>query len=197
MPSGLSTTWLRNIADRAWGPCSLLRRLPRLVTYQENKRGIAFSARLYHPKNLHAHASALINHNVTIHSPRHTVRIGEHSQINFNSVIFGGSGVSIGDRVMVGPNCTLAAGNHDYKQTNTPIRFAGALSRGPITIEDDVWLGASVVVTDGVTIGRGSVIGAGAVVTRDIPPMSVAAGVPARVIQMRASAQHADGQEAA
>lgn len=190
-------TWLRNLAGRAFGPCSLLRRLPRLISHEENQRGVAFSARLYHPANTKVHPSALINHNVTIHSPRHTVRVGRHSQINFNSVIFGGSGVSIGDGVMIGPNCTLAAGNHDYKQTTTPLRFASALSRGPITIEDDVWLGASVVVTDGVTIGRGAVIGAGAVVTCDIPPMSVAAGVPARVIGMRAPAEPPAAQEAA
>jgi len=180
-------TWVKVLADRLVGPCSVLRRLPRLLTHEENARGIAFTARLYHPRKTHVHKSALINHQVVIHSPEQPVTVGQHSQINFSTVILGGTGVSIGDRVMIGPNCTLAASNHDYRQTDTPVRFAGALSKGPIVIEDDAWLGASVVVTDGVTIGRGAVIGAGAVVTHDIPAMAIAAGVPARVIGYRDS----------
>lgn len=178
-------TWVKSIAGRTLGPCSVLRRLPRLVTHAENAHGIAFSARLYHPRQTRIARTALINHQVVIHSPSSTVSVGEHSQINFNTVILGGTGVTIGDRVMVGPNCTLSASNHDYRQTHTPVRFAGAVSAGPIVIEDDAWLGASVVVTDGVTIGKGAVVGAGAVVTRDVPAMAIAAGVPARVIGYR------------
>jgi acetyltransferase-like isoleucine patch superfamily enzyme len=160
------------------------------MTHRENIQGVAYTARLYHPRQTRVARNALINHHVVIHSPAKPVVVGEHSQINFNTVILGGEGVTIGDRVMIGPNCTLAASNHDYRQTDTPVRFAGALSDGPIVIEDDVWLGASVVVTDGVTIGRGAVVGAGAVVTRDIPPMAIAAGVPAKVIGYRAGQTH-------
>lgn len=185
MPILLRHNPIRNLLGRVFGPCGLLRRLPRLLTHIENVRGIAFSAQLYTPGTIRVDRSALINHRVVIHSPAAIVRIGAHSQVNFNSVIFGGSGVTIGDRVMIGPNCTLAAGNHDYRQTHTSLRFAEAVSAGPIVIEDDAWLGASVVVTDGVTIGRGAVIGAGAVVTHDIPAMAIAAGVPARVIGYR------------
>lgn len=189
--------WLTILADRVAGPCSIMRRMPRLLTHEENKRGIAYSARLYHPRTTRVDPSALINHRVTIHSPEQRVTIGAYSQINFNTVILGGSGVTIGDRVMIGPNCTLAASNHDYLQTHTPVRFAGALSDGPIVIEDDVWLGASVVVTDGVRIGQGAVIGAGAVVTRDIPAMTVAAGVPAKVIKYRNPQDKDQAKEAA
>ena len=178
-------TWMRVLADRLVGPCALVRRLPRLLTHEENVRGVAFSARLYHPRMTDVHREALINHQVVIHSPERPVEVGAHSQINFNTVILGGEGVTIGQRVMIGPNCTIAASNHDYRQTDTPVRFAGSLSEGPIVIEDDVWIGASVVITDGVTIGRGAVIGAGAVVTKDIPAMAIAAGVPAKVIGMR------------
>lgn len=185
-----------NLIGRLIGPCGLLRRLPRLITHIENVRGVAFSAQLYTPKNIHVDPSALINHRVVIHSPAEPVTIGALSQINFNTVILGGSGITIGQRVMVGPNCTLAAGNHDYRQTHTPLRFADAVSAGPIVIEDDAWLGASVVITDGVTIGRGAVIGAGAVVTHDIPAMAIAAGVPAKVIGYR-EVQQDQTQEAA
>lgn len=187
---------IRMICGHLLGPHGLLRRLPRLLTHIENVSGIAYSAHLYTPKQIHIAPSALINHRVVIHSPAEPVTIGAQSQINFNTVIFGGSGVTIGERVMVGPNCTLAAGNHDYRQTHTPLRFADAVSNGPIMIEDDAWLGASVVVTDGVTIGRGAVIGAGAVVTSHIPPMAIAAGVPAKVIGYREDAP-AQNKEAA
>lgn len=185
MPLAGRPTWLNALAGHALGPCSVVRRLPRLLTHRENVRGVAYSARLYHPENTAVAKTALINHHVVIHSPAAPVTVGEHSQVNFNTVIFGGSGVTIGDRVMIGPNCTIASGDHDYDQTEQPMRFAGALTDGPIVIEDDAWLGASVVVTDGVTIGRGAVVGAGAVVTKDIPAMAIAAGVPARVIRFR------------
>ncbi|MEM9346354.1 MAG: DapH/DapD/GlmU-related protein [Planctomycetota bacterium] len=183
---------MKAFADRIVGPCSVARRLPRLLTHVENVRGVAFSARLYHPRRTRVANNALINHQVVIQSPGAPVSIGEYSQVNFNTVILGGSGVTIGDRVMIGPNCTLAAGNHDYHQTQVSLRFAGTMSQGPIVIEDDAWLGASVVVTDGVTIGRGAVIGAGAVVTKDIPAMAIATGVPAQVVGYRGGQKQAN-----
>ena len=92
----------------------------------------------------------------------------------------------------IGDNCLFAAhgylvagGNHDMSRTDIPIIQQPSVSRGGITIEPNVWLGARVTVLDGVTIGRDSVVGAGAVVTHDIPPFAVAAGVPARVIRDR------------
>jgi len=74
--------------------------------------------------------------------------------------------------------------NHIYKDPKTPIRLQEIRAIG-IIIEDDVWLGVGSTVLDGVTIGKGSVIGAGAVVTKDIPPYSIAVGVPAKVIKKR------------
>ena len=180
------------LLGRVFGPCGVLRRLPRLWTHVEKVRGIAYSAQIWHPKGTHIDKTALINHRVAIHSSIAPVTIGPNSQVNYNTVILGGSGVTIGSNVMVGPNCTIAAGNHDYHQTDEPMRFAGALSSGPIVIEDDVWIGASVVITDGVRIGRGAVIGAGAVVTRDIPPMAIAAGVPAKTVGYRGDAEQGD-----
>ena len=81
-------------------------------------------------------------------------------------------GISIGDRVLIGPRVTLSTAGHPIEVSE---RFE-AITHAPIVIEDDVWIGAAATVTPGVTIGRGSVVGAGAVVARDVPPMSVVTG---------------------
>ena len=95
-------------------------------------------------------------------------------------------GISIGDDVLIGPNVVIRASNHIFADPHRPIRLQGTTGLG-IIIESDVWLGANVVVVDGVTIGKGSVIGAGAVVTKSIPPYSVAVGVPAKVVSVRSN----------
>lgn len=123
-----------------------------------------------------------VMHGVIIHAHRARVRIGKRSQINPYTVVYGGSGVTVGDDVMIAPHCILAAGNHDHQQLDQPMRTAPSISRGPIVIEDDVWVGAHCTITDGVTIGQGAVVGANSVVTRDVPAYAIVAGVPARVI---------------
>ena len=122
---------------------------------------------------------------VIIRAAEAEVSIGKCSQVNPFTVIYGGVGVRIGDNVMIGPACMFAAGNHDYKQTERPMRFAGNLSKGPIIVDDNVWIGAHCVITDGVHIGKDAVIAANSVVTGDIPPYAIAAGTPARVIGSR------------
>ncbi|MBR7118883.1 MAG: acetyltransferase [Lentisphaeria bacterium] len=92
--------------------------------------------------------------------------------------------ISVGDNTRIAANCMLIAANHVFSDPDIPIHKQG-MKYGCITIGDDVWIGGGVHINAGVTIGRGSVIGAGSVVTRDIPPMSVAVGVPAKVIKKR------------
>ncbi|MEM9413956.1 MAG: acyltransferase [Planctomycetota bacterium] len=122
---------------------------------------------------------------VIIHAHRARVTIGPHSQINPYTVIYGGSGVTIGADVMIAPHCVLAAGNHNHQQLDQPMRSAASISRGPIVIENDVWIGANCTITDGVTIGQGAVIGANSVVTKDVPAYAIVAGVPAKTIGSR------------
>ncbi|MBD2113713.1 acyltransferase [Nodosilinea sp. FACHB-141] len=85
---------------------------------------------------------------------------------------------------MIASHCCIYANNRGFDDLTRPIHSQPLTTVG-ITIEDDCWLGTGVKVLDGVTIGTGSVIGAGAVVSRDIPPYSVAVGIPARVIKSR------------
>ena len=93
--------------------------------------------------------------------------------------------IVIGSQVQFAPYCAISSYNHAFDDLTRPIRLQGLVSRGDTIIEDDVWLGAGVKVLDGVRVGKGSVIGAGSVVTKDIPPYSVAVGVPAKVIAER------------
>lgn len=96
--------------------------------------------------------------------------------------------VHIGDGVMFGPQVMILGGDHDFRALGIPLRFVNNRGRSsPIVVEDDVWVGARCIILKGVRIGTGSVIGAGSVLTRDIPAYSVAAGVPCRVIRPRFS----------
>ncbi|MCL4352880.1 MAG: acyltransferase [Patescibacteria group bacterium] len=113
------------------------------------------------------------------------VTIGSFSQIGPFSVFFSGDGIFIGDNVMIGPHCVLAAGNHNYKQLKAPMRFGGGISKGPIIVEDGVWIGANCTITDGVTIGHDSVVAANSVVTRNVKPFDIVAGIPAKKISNR------------
>lgn len=108
------------------------------------------------------------------------IRLGHRFYANFNLTILDCAIVTIGDRVMFGPNVSLLSATHetDVRSRRECIEFAK-----PITIKDDCWIGGHVVVLPGVTIGEGCTIGAGSVVTKDIPPWSVAMGTPARVVK--------------
>jgi len=113
------------------------------------------------------------------------LRIGNNCTINSFCFIFAGEkGIDIGNDVLIGSNTSIHALNYDYKSKAKHIVDQRTISKG-ITIEDDVWIGANTLIVDGVTISKGAVVGGGAVVTKDIPPYSVAVGVPAKVIKER------------
>lgn len=103
--------------------------------------------------------------------------LGDGSGIGANCEIC--RGPVVGKNVMMEPECLLYSTNHKFDRENK--RFEGYTEIRPITLENDVWPGRRVIVMAGVTVGRGSVVGAGAVVTKDIPPYSLAAGNPAVV----------------
>lgn len=98
--------------------------------------------------------------------------IGEHSSIGPHGYVGCSGKITIGKNVMFGPKCSLFAENHNFSNTECSIKSQGVNQKG-ITIEDDCWIGSNVVILDGVTIGKGSVIGAGALITKDIPPGSI------------------------
>ena len=112
-----------------------------------------------------------------------STRIGNNSGIGYGCEI--NVGVTIGENVMMGPNVLIYTQNHRTDRTDIPMREQGMSEIQPVIIEDNVWIGARVIILPGVTIGTGSVIGAGAVVPKSIPPYSVAVGNPARVVKSR------------
>jgi acetyltransferase-like isoleucine patch superfamily enzyme len=113
------------------------------------------------------------------------IQIGDHTFINHLCSVWAspGGSITIGSNVLFGPGAAVISSNHAFARDSLIRSQPG--QDAPITIGDDVWLGAHVVVTAGVSIGDGVVVGAGAVVTSDLPPMSICAGVPARVIGYR------------
>jgi acetyltransferase-like isoleucine patch superfamily enzyme len=111
--------------------------------------------------------------------------IGSDTYIGPRCVLGAGGGITIGARVTFGAGVQLLAENHEFRDTSRPIQDQG-VTRAGITVEDDVWVGNQVIVLDGVRVGRGAVIGAGAVVTKDVPSLAIAVGNPARVVGTRA-----------
>jgi acetyltransferase-like isoleucine patch superfamily enzyme len=121
--------------------------------------------------------------NVTMHYP-FNITIGTEVFINRGVNITAPAPVTLGDHCLIGPYAVLNSGNHRFADGKRRIRDQGH-DLAPITVGRDAWLGAHVTVLAGARIGEGAVVGAGAVVTRDIPDHSVAVGVPARVIGHR------------
>lgn len=111
-------------------------------------------------------------------------RIGTNSGIGAFSFIGAAGGVVIGENVIMGQYVSFHSENHNFDRLDIPLRMQG-VTRVGIVIEDDCWVGAKVTFLDGCHVGRGAVIAAGAVVRGHIPPYSVAAGVPAKVIRIR------------
>jgi acetyltransferase-like isoleucine patch superfamily enzyme len=108
------------------------------------------------------------------------VEIGEKSLVGIGNVIIGP--VKIGNDVILAQNIVVSGLNHNYTDVSMPIHKQG-VSVAEIVIEDECWIGANVVVTAGVTIGKHSVVAAGSVVTKNIPPYSIAVGNPSRIIK--------------
>lgn len=110
--------------------------------------------------------------------------VGDHSNIGPYCYIGCSGHISIGNNVMISPRVSIYAENHVFDNTDTPIKSQG-VKKENVVIEDDCWIASNSILLAGVTIGKGSVVAAGSVVTQDVPPYSVVAGVPARVIKNR------------
>ncbi len=112
------------------------------------------------------------------------IEIGENVGIAANAFIAVRGKVKIGDNTIFGPGVSVHAENHNFKDLKTPIRLQGATREG-IEIGNDCWIGAKVIILDGVHIGNKAIVAAGAVVTKDVPDYAIVGGIPAKIIKFR------------
>jgi len=163
----------------------------RLAIHRELARRGAFARwpiqgnvlELLRERRLEVGDGTLFEPNVWLTAPSPgRIRIGAGCFLNIGVMVAAVELVSIGDHCMLANGCFVTDGSHSFDDPETPVPWQGFTSKGPTTIDDNVWCGANVVVTGGVTIGERCVVGANSVVTSDLPPFSIAAGTPARVI---------------
>ena len=147
----------------------------RVVIYQ-NRNGLSVKI----GKRTHIHCDTIIE---TGHGGSLTIGSDTHIQPHCQFSAYKGS-IKIGSNVQIAPNCAFYPYDHGFSP-NELIITQQPRTKGGIVIDDDVWLGYGVIVLDGVRIGKGVVVGAGSVVTHDIPDCAIAVGVPAQVVKMR------------
>lgn len=112
------------------------------------------------------------------------IEIGDYSSIGANSII--PNNTIIGMYVMMAPEVHIVANNHSFDHTDLPMCFQGSIEgKNPTVIEDDCWVGVRTIFTPGHRIGKGSIIAAGAVVTKDVEPYTIVGGNPAKLIRKR------------
>lgn len=135
------------------------------------------------PENIFIGKKVQIQQGVVLRPRINKIIIGDYTGINPYVTIYGK--VSIGQYNMIAPHVMLAGGNHAIKSIDTPMILSSEGTNKGIIIEDDVWIGANSIITDGVKIGKGAVIAAGSVVTKDVKPYEIVGGNPAKVIKSR------------
>jgi len=130
--------------------------------------------------------NVIIGRNTILSCKGGSIYLEDYANISSNCSLLSETKISVGKYTFLAGHCYLVAGgNHSFERTDIPIMLQPSLIKGGIDIEDDCWLGTSVVVLDGVTLGKGCVLGAGAVVTKSLPSYTVAVGCPARKIRDR------------
>ncbi len=149
------------------------------------------------PKGIRIGDNSFVMHGSVLHVynfrnlPHAFIHIGANSLIGELNVLRGQGGITIGDRVYTAPMVQMLAVNHVFDDPTRPMVEQGITAEG-IVIEDDVWIGAGAIITDGVRICKGAVVAAGAVVTQDVPPYTVVGGVPAKALRKIDGTQRRD-----
>jgi len=131
-------------------------------------------------------SNVVINRNSIISCTGGDIEIGDFSNIGPNNIIISESIVKIGKYVFTGGQTyMIAGGNHTFDRREIPIRFQQSISKGGIIMDDDIWIGASVTILDGVRIGKGAIIGSNTLVQKRIRPYTINIGVPSQVVKKR------------
>ncbi|WP_375497072.1 acyltransferase [uncultured Jatrophihabitans sp.] len=156
-----------------------------LATRQAFARGPVHgnALQLLRERRLELGAHVLLEPGVWLTSDTGRIAIGGGSILNLNVMIAAVEEVTIGEHCMLANGCLVTDGNHRVDDPDVPVPWQGFTTKGPVTIGDNVWLGANVVVTSGVRIGRRAVVGANSVVVEDVPDFAIVAGAPAQVLR--------------
>lgn len=182
----------------------------QIILQSEGLPVVEDRVRLCQPSNIHLGRQVYLDHGVYLHACPQGIFIGDetfvmhHAELHVHNfrglphsgiwvghscfigefcLIRGQGGVHIGDAVLLAPRVQILAVDHIFDDPSQPVIEQGIAARG-ITVEDGAWIGAGAILLDGVRIGARAVVGAGAVVTQDIPPRALALGVPARVVRL-------------
>ena len=149
------------------------------------KSRIGQACRIVRPWRLHTGERVQLEHQVYIKitNDQANVTLGNEVFVGYGAELDISEGLTLGNHVLIAPGCFIT--DHHHKRSAHDRIAAQGCESAAVAIEDDVWLGANAVVLPGVRIGRGAIVGAGAVVTHDVEPMTIVAGVPARQIGKR------------
>ena len=141
--------------------------------------------RVFHPENVELGDNVYVGHETMLKGYyRNRLRVGSQTWIGQRCFLHAAGGIEIGARVGIGPGVTVLTSAHEEAGRAIPI-LASPLRFAPVRIDDHADIGAATTILPGVHVGRGAQIGAGAVVSRDVPAYAVAAGVPAKILRMR------------
>lgn len=140
---------------------------------------------VFHPENISLGRNVYVGHQAILKGYyRNEMRIGDQTWIGQQCFLHAAGGLQIGARVGIGPGVKVITSRHAEAGRETAVLFS-PIDMAPVVVEDDCDLGVGAIILPGVTVGRGAVVGAGAVVTEDVPPFAVVAGVPARLLRYR------------
>lgn len=146
------------------------------------RSSLARMLRVFWAKNIVSYCGNNVNiERGAIFTP--ALSIGNNSGIGINCEVYGE--VNIGNDVMMGPEVIIYTSSHETGSVDIPMRLQGSTAVKPVTIGNDVWIGRRVIIMPGITVGSGSIIGAGSVVTHNIPDYTVVGGIPAKIIRER------------
>jgi acetyltransferase-like isoleucine patch superfamily enzyme len=142
-------------------------------------------ALIFHPENVFLGEDVYVGHYAILKGYyKNQLRVGRGTWIGQGCFLHAAGGIEIGEIVGIAPNVSIITSVHNEPGLDRPI-MAGELGFAPVRLEDGCDIGVGAVILPGVTVGRGAQVGAGAVVTRDVPPLAIVAGSPARVLRMR------------
>ena len=158
--------------------------------YRSGHLNIGIGCEFISPQMISFFGCSYISANCYFNADGGQIEVGNSAAFNRGAHINASCGgkISIGDHCLIGPGVVMRTADHYFSRTDMPLQNQGH-DHGDIIIDDDVWIGDNAVVLKGVHIGRGAIIGAGAVVTKNIPSMAIAVGIPAKPLRWRGAPQ--------